>query len=64
MVDLKTLLAGVQFVEKLWEVGKPAWDAVLETAAAHGVVATDDLLRAIAADADRRKAIAEAEAKG
>lgn len=61
-MNLEQMIAWLRVGAKVFAAGKPAVDAILATLAAHGIDAENALLDTAAADADRRKALAEREA--
>lgn len=59
---IPALLEWVHLGEQLIASGQGAYNAVKDAAAAHGVLADTAQLDAVILDAERRKALAEAEA--
>jgi hypothetical protein len=62
-----TIAAMIQWVglaRQVFAVGSGLWTDIKRVLADHGVAADTAELDAVAADADRRKALAEAEARG
>lgn len=67
MFTLAGLAGAVQWLEILQQIaskGKSAWDRIKQALADEGIDADNEKLDAIILDAERRKTIAENEAKG
>jgi len=62
MLTFAAIIQWITIGQKVFEAGKPAFDAVKAALAAHTIEADTDALDKVIEDADRRKALAEHEA--
>lgn len=63
-MDFKAIVAWIQLGQKVFQAGAPAWNSIKAALAQHGIETDTEELNAVIVDAERRRAIAEAEAKG
>lgn len=64
MGELQTALKWLALGQQVIAAGAGPWAEIKAVMAAHGIEADTAALDAVIADADRRKALAEADAKG
>jgi hypothetical protein len=62
-MNLKAVLQWIEIGQKVIEAGAPAWQSLKAALAKHGIETDTEQLNAVIIDAERRRLIAEAEAK-
>jgi hypothetical protein len=61
-MNFEQMMAWLRIGQRVFEAGRPAIDAILQVLATHGIEGENVLLDTAAADAVRRKALAERDA--